>query len=147
MAHSAEDPVHSFASEPMSKSHLTQPQMTHLDLTIVIPAFNEEQRLPRSLNSIRAYLASRSVRAEVLVVDDGSTDGTAKLVERSLCEFPALRLICNDGNRGKGFSVRHGMLEARGEIALFTDADLSAPIAEADKFIPAVANCGIRRPK
>jgi glycosyltransferase involved in cell wall biosynthesis len=133
-----------FASEAMNKSHLSQPQMTPspLDLSIVIPAFNEEHRLPRSLKSIRAYLESRSVRAEVLVVDDGSTDATAKLVESSRCDYPELRLICNNRNCGKGFSVRHGMLEARGEVALFTDADLSAPIEEADKLIAAVRDRG-----
>lgn len=113
-----------------------------LDLSIVIPAFNEEHRLPRSLQSIHAYLASRSLRAEVLVVDDGSTDTTARMVELSRADFPELRLVSNSRNRGKGFSVRHGMIKARGEIALFTDADLSAPIEEADKLIAAVRDGG-----
>jgi dolichyl-phosphate beta-glucosyltransferase len=106
-----------------------------LDLSIVIPAFNEEQRLPKSLERIGAYLKSRSLRAEVLVVDDGSTDATAKIVEAFRGSFPELRLISNDRNHGKGFSVRRGMLEARGEIALFTDSDLSTPIEEADKLL------------
>ena len=106
-----------------------------LELSIIIPAFNEEQRLPKTLETIRAYLKSRSLRAEVLVVDDGSIDTTAKVVELSRTCFPELQLISNERNRGKGFSVRRGMLEARGEIALFTDADLSAPIEEADKLI------------
>jgi dolichyl-phosphate beta-glucosyltransferase len=105
------------------------------ELSIVVPAFNEERRLPKSLQSIRAYVNSRSLRAEVLVVDDGSTDSTAEIVERERKEFPELRLISNGRNRGKGFSVRHGMLEARGKTALFTDADLSAPIEEADKLL------------
>jgi glycosyltransferase involved in cell wall biosynthesis len=109
-----------------------------LELSIVVPAFNEERRLPKTLQSIRAYLRSRSIRAEVLVVDDGSTDATAKVVELSRAEFPELRLLSNDRNRGKGFSVRHGMLEARGEIAMFTDADLSAPMEEADKLLAAL---------
>jgi glycosyltransferase involved in cell wall biosynthesis len=109
-----------------------------LNLSIVIPSFNEEQRLPESLKRIRAYLQSRALRAEVLVIDDGSTDATAKLVEHSRCDFPELRLISNSNNHGKGFSVRQGMLEARGEIALFTDADLSAPIEEMDKLLAAV---------
>jgi glycosyltransferase involved in cell wall biosynthesis len=108
------------------------------ELSIVVPAFNEEKRLAKSLQSIRAYVKSRSLRAEVLVVDDGSTDSTARIVELSRKEFPELRLISNGRNRGKGFSVRHGMLEARGEIALFTDADLSAPIEEADKLLAAL---------
>jgi dolichyl-phosphate beta-glucosyltransferase len=106
-----------------------------LELSIVIPAFNEEQRLPKSLQGIRAYLKSRSLRAEVLVVNDGSTDATAKVVEDSRAGFPELRLISNRHNHGKGFSVRQGMLEACGEIALFTDADLSTPIEEADKLL------------
>jgi glycosyltransferase involved in cell wall biosynthesis len=109
-----------------------------LELSIVVPAFNEEQRLPKTLQSIRAYLETRSLRAEVLVVDDGSTDATAKVVELSQKCFPELQLISNGCNRGKGFSVRQGMLAARGEIALFTDADLSAPIEEADKLLAAV---------
>ena len=106
-----------------------------LELSVVVPAFNEEQRLPKTLQSIRAYLKSRALRAEVLVVDDGSTDATAKVVEASQRCFPELQLISNSCNRGKGFSVRQGMLEARGEITLFTDADLSAPIEEADKLL------------
>src|SRR5437868_1587158 len=106
-----------------------------LELSVVVPAFNEEQRLPKTLQNIRAYLKSRALRAEVLVVDDGSTDATAKVVEASQRCFPELQLISNSCNRGKGFSVRQGMLEARGEITLFTDADLSAPIEEADKLL------------
>lgn len=113
-----------------------------LDLSIIIPAFNEEGRLAESLQRIREYLTRRSMQFEVLVVDDGSTDGTAKLVERARDGFPELRLISNRGNHGKGFSVRHGMLEARGEIALFTDADLSAPIEEADKLLAALRDGG-----
>lgn len=111
------------------------------ELSIVIPAFNEEARLPRALTLIRDYLASRGwegEQAEIIVVDDGSTDATARIAEEWSREHPSVRLVSNGKNRGKGYSVRHGMLEARGRIALFTDADLSAPIEEADKLFRAL---------
>lgn len=106
-----------------------------LDLSIVIPAFNEEHRLPKTLDRIVSYLKDRSLRAEIIVVDDGSSDDTSQLVASYRDRFPDLRVLSNGRNHGKGFSVRHGMLEARGEIALFTDADLSTPIEEADKLL------------
>lgn len=108
------------------------------ELSIVIPAFNEDQRLPRSLERIHAYLETHFISAEVIVVDDGCTDGTAEIVKNSSAEYPEVRLVSNGRNRGKGFSVRHGMLEARGDVVLFTDADLSAPIEEADKLLAAL---------
>jgi dolichyl-phosphate beta-glucosyltransferase len=108
------------------------------EISIIVPALNEELRLPKTLESIHTYLMTRGLHAEVLVVDDGSTDNTAKIVKDFSSRFPELRLISNGRNRGKGFSVRHGMLEACGEIALFTDADLSAPIEEADKLLSAL---------
>ena len=113
-----------------------------LDLSIIIPAFNEERRLPKTIDNIGAYLNARPVRAEIIVVDDGSTDGTRKLLEDYQKHFPGLRIVSNERNRGKGFSVRHGMLEASGEIALFTDADLSTPIEEADKLLFALRDQG-----
>jgi dolichyl-phosphate beta-glucosyltransferase len=113
-----------------------------LDLSVVIPAYNEEYRLPKTLQSIHAYLQTRPYRAEIIVVDDGSSDRTSETVTARLQEFPGLRLVLNGKNRGKGFSVRHGMLEARGEIALFTDADLSTPIEEADKLLAALRDEG-----
>jgi dolichyl-phosphate beta-glucosyltransferase len=108
-----------------------------ISLSIVIPAYNEESRLPSTLAAIARYLAhsAHAGRCEVLVVDDGSKDGTAGVVERNQPAFPGLRLLRNPGNRGKGYSVRHGMLEARGEWRLFTDADLSAPIEELDSLL------------
>lgn len=108
-------------------------------LSIVIPAFNEEARLPSTLEKVADYLRSKDFSfAEVVIVDDGSRDGTAKLVEQWQREHPDVRLLRNPGNRGKGFTVRHGVLEARGEWILTTDADLSAPIGELDKLIAAV---------
>lgn len=108
------------------------------ELSIVIPAYNEERRLAETLKRVRAYLQARRADAEVIVVDDGSRDNTAALIEARRAEFPGLRLVSNGRNRGKGYSVRHGMLEARGRIVLFTDADLSAPIEEADKLLAAL---------
>jgi glycosyltransferase involved in cell wall biosynthesis len=109
-----------------------------VELSIVIPAFNEERRLPQTLDRVHDFLKRRAGACEVIVVDDGSTDGTALLVEKMSGNWPGLRLLKNPGNRGKGYSVRHGMLEAVGEIVLFTDADLSAPIEEAGKLFAAL---------
>ncbi|HXZ19744.1 MAG TPA: dolichyl-phosphate beta-glucosyltransferase, partial [Candidatus Acidoferrales bacterium] len=107
-------------------------------LSIVIPAYNEERRLPPTLEKIEAWIAQKGIVAEILVVDDGSTDGTARLVENYKSSFACIRLLSNGRNFGKGYSVRHGMREARGRIGLFTDADLSAPIEEADKLLAAL---------
>jgi glycosyltransferase involved in cell wall biosynthesis len=110
------------------------------DLSIIIPSYNEESRLPATLEHIAAYLSDCGREAEVLVVDDGSKDGTAAVADYFRIKIPTLRVISNGVNRGKGYSVRHGMQEARGRIALFTDADLSAPIEEAGKLIDALDN-------
>jgi glycosyltransferase involved in cell wall biosynthesis len=115
------------------------------ELSIVIPAFNEELRLPATLERISAYLRSSHRDAEVLVVDDGSRDRTAAVAESFRGKIPSLRVVPNGVNRGKGYSVRHGVEEARGQIVLFTDADLSAPIEEAGKLIGALntQNCDV----
>ena len=107
-------------------------------ISVVIPAYDEARRLPSSLEAVLGYLnAGEWSSTEVLVVDDGSTDGTAA-VAKEFCEtHPGIRLLRNPGNRGKGYSVRHGMLEAKGDWVLFTDADLSAPIEELDKLLRA----------
>jgi len=99
-------------------------------LSIIIPAYNEEQRLPATLLRVREYLAASNWEfTEIVVVDDGSRDGTAAVAEAS-----GVRVLRNPGNRGKGYSVRHGMLEAKGEWALFSDADLSSPIEEVERL-------------
>ena len=109
-----------------------------LTLSIVIPAYNEERRLPSTLNVILAWLDTSSYQdAEVLIVDDGSTDATAAIVENRAAIEPRLRLLRNPGNRGKGYAVRHGMLEAQGDWILSSDADLSAPIDELPKLLAA----------
>ena len=110
-----------------------------LTLSIVIPAYNEERRLPSTLDVVFAWLDNSAYRdAEVLVVDDGSADGTAAIVESRAGREPRLRLLRNPGNRGKGYAIRHGMLEAKGDWILFSDADLSAPIEELPKLVAAV---------
>lgn len=98
--------------------------------SIIIPAFNEELRLGSTLYAIEEYMDKREGSYEVLVVDDGSTDGTVELVQN---KFPSVRLISNPGNRGKGYSVRAGLLEGKGKYLLFSDADLSTPIKEIEK--------------
>jgi glycosyltransferase involved in cell wall biosynthesis len=108
------------------------------ELSIIIPAYNEELRLPATLEQTAAYVCASGRDTEILVVDDGSNDRTAAMAESFRAKFPALRVLSNGVNRGKGYSVRHGMLEARGRIVLFTDADLSAPIEEAGKLLAAL---------
>jgi dolichyl-phosphate beta-glucosyltransferase len=108
------------------------------ELTIIIPAYNEELRLPPTLEKIAAYVHAANHTTEVIVVDDGSKDKTISVAESFKGMIPSLRVVSNGQNRGKGYSVRHGMQEARGEVVLFTDADLSAPIDEVEKLLPAM---------
>jgi dolichyl-phosphate beta-glucosyltransferase len=99
-------------------------------ISIIIPAYNEEKRLPYTLARVRQYLAESNWEfSEILVVDDGSRDATAAVAEAA-----GARVLRNPGNRGKGYSVRHGMLQAKGEWALFSDADLSSPIEEVERL-------------
>ena len=106
--------------------------------SIIIPTYNEGARLGPALESVLSHADTNRWDAEVIVVDDGSQDDTADLVRRRAKENPSLHLLQNPGNHGKGYSVRNGMLNARGEILLFTDADLSAPIEQASKLFGAI---------
>jgi glycosyltransferase involved in cell wall biosynthesis len=106
--------------------------------SIVIPAYNESARLRATLEKVLAYVHAQGWNAEVIVVNDGSRDNTAEIVHAYAAKDPTLRLVENPGNRGKGYSVRNGMLNARGRFVLFSDADLSAPIEEASKLFQAL---------
>ena len=102
-------------------------------VSIVVPAFNEAQRIGESIKKIDAFVRSSPLSFELIVVDDGSADGTADVVMRT--QTKGLRLLRNDRNHGKGYTVRQGVLSASGEYVLFTDADLSAPIEELTKLL------------
>ena len=107
------------------------------DVSIVVPAFEEEDRLGSSLAKIASYLMESETSAEIIVVDDGSADKTAEIAESVLRNTPVIasKVIRYEQNRGKGFAVRTGLLAAAAEIALFSDADLSTPIEEMPKLI------------
>jgi glycosyltransferase involved in cell wall biosynthesis len=106
--------------------------------SIVIPAFNESARILATLEAVVACVRQRGWDAEVLVVNDGSTDGTSRLVLEFARTALEVRLLENPGNRGKGYSVRSGLLEASGGVVMFTDADMSAPIEEAEQLFAAI---------
>ena len=106
--------------------------------SIVIPAFNEGQRITTTLDKLLSYIEAEGWNAEVIVVDDGSWDDTQMIVRRYAERYSFVRFLQNPGNRGKGYSVRNGVLNAAGEVVLFTDADLSSPIQEAKKLFAAL---------
>ncbi len=112
--------------------------MAHPQLSIVIPAYNEAARIGATLERVLRTIEERGWAAEVLVVDDGSTDETPQVVEEWMRRSERLHLIQNLGNRGKGYSVRNGLLQAAGEVVMFTDADLSAPMVEAERLFAAI---------
>ena len=108
-------------------------------LSIIIPAYNEQERLPLTLSKIHSYCNSQSYNYEVLVVDDGSTDNTIRVVtDNPLSEAGRLRILKNQRNRGKGYSVKRGVMASKGDYVLFSDADLSTPIGEVEKLFSAL---------
>jgi dolichyl-phosphate beta-glucosyltransferase len=106
-----------------------------LHLSVVIPAYNEEERLRKFVPGIVGFLRSKGQPFEIVVVNDGSRDGTGQVARELAKTYPMLRLIELDPNRGKGGAVKAGMLEARGQYVMFTDADQSTPITELDKLL------------
>ena len=105
-------------------------------LSVIIPAYNEEKRLPKTLKEIDKYLSRQSYDYEIIVVNDGSKDKTAKIVRDLMPDIKGLKLIDNKENHGKGYTVRQGMLEAEGDYRVFTDADNSTSIDQIEKMWP-----------
>lgn len=104
-------------------------------LSVVVPAYNEERRIGRTLSGLRKFLDEQSYPHEVLVVDDGSTDDTHKIVDTIARSWPQLKLFSNSANRGKGAVVKQGVLSAQGQYVLFSDADNATPIDQIDKLL------------
>jgi len=112
-----------------------------VDLSIVVPAYNEELRLPPTLDKLHAFLSRQPLRYEIVVVDDGSKDNTVGVVTDAMAMIPHLRLVRQMPNRGKGAAVRRGMLEARGQIRVMCDADGSMPPEELPKLLAPIVAC------
>lgn len=108
---------------------------TDRSLTVVVPAFNESRRIYSTVLMLKKYLEARQISHEVLIVDDGSTDDTLSNAQQAAGEWSDVVVLSLPINRGKGWAVREGMLRARRDIVLFTDADLSTPIEEMEKFL------------
>ncbi len=109
-------------------------------LSVIIPAYNEEKRLLPTLERVCVYLSTKDFPYEVVVVDDGSTDNTLQITKSIANKNNHINILSNERNSGKGYSVRRGMLSARGEYVFFTDADLSTPIEEIEKCLPYLVN-------
>jgi dolichyl-phosphate beta-glucosyltransferase len=112
-----------------------------VDLSIVVPAYNEEHRLPPTLAKLKAFLDTQPLRYEIVVVDDGSKDNTIGVTNALMATIPNLRLVKQPRNRGKGAAVRVGMLEARGQIRVMCDADGSMPAEELPKLLAPIIAC------
>ena len=113
------------------------------NLSVVIPSYNEGKRIGPTLDRAVEYLTATCERFEILVVNDGSTDDTVAVASQHLAGVENARVLENPGNRGKGYSVKHGMLEATGDWVLFSDADLSTPIEEVEKLAERAAQAQV----
>jgi len=105
-------------------------------LSLIIPVYNEEKRISKTIIAIDAYLRKAGYKYEIIVVNENSTDKTSEVVHELMKEIPHLSIFDNPENHGKGYAVREGMTEGKGEYLVFTDADLSTPIQELEKMIP-----------
>jgi dolichyl-phosphate beta-glucosyltransferase len=112
--------------------------MAEVDLSVVLPAYNEATRLPATLRLVSEYLRRQSLRSELIVVDDGSIDGTVAEVEAAIAEGVQLRLIRHERNAGKGAAVRTGVTASTGRVVLYSDADLSTPIEDVERLLAAI---------
>jgi dolichyl-phosphate beta-glucosyltransferase len=112
-----------------------------VDLSIVVPAYNEEHRIAPTLARLSAFLANQPMRWEIVVVDDGSRDATCAVVQAAMARIPNLRLVRQTPNRGKGAAVRLGMREARGQIRVMSDADGSMPPEQLPRLLAPILAC------
>jgi dolichyl-phosphate beta-glucosyltransferase len=112
-----------------------------VDLSIIVPAYNEEHRLPPTLDRLHAFLSAQRLRYEIVIVDDGSKDKTCDVVEAAMTRIPNLRLVRQLPNRGKGAAVRRGMLAARGQIRVMCDADCSMPPEQLPRLLAPLVAC------
>lgn len=126
------------AADNISPEEGIKAAVPDMKYSIVIPAYNESRRILPTLEKVAAYLTQQRWNAEIVVVNDGSKDNTAQIVTDFAQRYPMVRLVHNPGNRGKGYSVRNGMLHATGDVMIMTDADLSSPITEAPKLLEAI---------
>jgi dolichyl-phosphate beta-glucosyltransferase len=147
MAHSSSlrDSSPADTGEPVTRVVSTPPSATTCYLSLIVPAYNEEKRLPATLERLAQYLAARDFSYELLVVDDGSRDGTREVVRDFASTRSWVRLVQYDDekgrpiNRGKGYAIRQGVLASAGRDVLFSDADLSTPVEEMEKLLPPIA--------
>lgn len=111
-------------------AELLHPEKHDFELSIIVPAYNEECRIGKTLEAISKYIADKKLSAEIIVIDDGSKDDTAKIVQKHAQKTPHMSLVAYEKNRGKGYAVRRGVEASKGKYILFTDADNSTPIEE-----------------